>query len=431
MHGLVALDASGSPLTPLITWADTRAAAQARALTQRRDGLDIYHRTGTPLHPMSQLAKLMWFREHDRSTFDRTVKWVSLKELILRELVDELVVDHSSASATGLFNLQRLDWDEDVLDMLQLSRDKLSAHVPTTEVVGRLGRDRARGLALPIGTPVVAGASDGALANLGVGAVLRGMVGCTIGTSGAVRMCVAEPLTDARGRTFCYALTPDRWVIGGATSNGGIALRWLRDRVLPTSDTAGAPERDRYRQMSEMAGRVAAGSDGLLFLPHLLGERAPQWHANARAAFIGLTIQHGREHLVRSVMEGVTLQLWRVLTTLAEIGGEPREIRATGGFARSRLWRQIVADVFGAGVSFPREPESACLGAAVLAMKAVGSISSLAAVEDMVVIDHRHDPFPEDRAVYRELGEIFTTLYDQLSDDFDRLARLQGARDPR
>jgi gluconokinase len=177
--------------------------------------------------------------------------------------------------------------------------------------------------------------------------------------------------------------------------------------------------------MTAMAETVPAGSDGLLFLPYLLGERAPQWDPHARAAWVGLTIRHGSAHLVRSVMEGVVLQLLSVLQVLETVGGEAREMRATGGFARSSLWRQIMADIFGTEVSFPKDPESSCFGAAALGMHALGLIDSLHDVDELVAIEHRHEPRAQEHGAYARLAEVFPRLYEDLRRDFAELADVQ------
>ncbi|MFN2489430.1 MAG: gluconokinase [Actinomycetota bacterium] len=426
MHGLMALDEKGAPLTRLITWADGRAVEQARRLKERSDGSSIYGRTGTPLHPMSPLAKLLWFRECDSTTFERSAHWIGMKEYLLLRLFGVLIVDHSIASATGLFDLRELDWDADLLEMVNVARDALPEPVATTHAVGGLSKEWSGRLELPDGVPFVVGASDGVLANLGVGAIDAGVAACTIGTSGAVRMCAPEPRTDAKGRIFCYALTDDLWVLGGPINNGGVALSWLRENVfLDVAGAATASGRDPYEDLVGLASEAPAGSGGLIFLPYLLGERAPHWNADARGALIGLTIRHDRTHIVRAVMEGVALQLHSVLRVLEDVTGEATEFRATGGFARSSLWRQIAADVFGSDVLFPKRHESSCFGAAVLAMFALGMIDSLGRVKDMVAIEHRHSPDAAAARVYAQLAEVFPSLYAGVEPHFGRLSDLQ------
>ncbi len=426
MHSLIGLDPEGRPLTPLITFADNRASEQARRIKQEMDGPAIHRRTGTPIYPMSPLAKLLWFAEEAPDTFWRAARWVSIKEYVLFRLFGEFVVDHSIASATGLFGLERLHWDEEVLRLLGLPEEKLSHPVTTTHVMVGLGREVAARLGLDPKIPFVVGASDGTLANLGVGAVEPGVFACSIGTSGAVRAVIPHPELDEEGRIFCYALTEDMWVVGGPINNGGIAFRWVRDDMFPDLKEAALKDgKDPYNLLSELAGRAEVGSGGLVFLPYLTGERAPHWNADASATFFGLTLRHRREHLVRAVLEGVTYQMYAVARVLEEVAGEPEEVRATGGFARSALWRQIMADVFGREILFPESHESSCWGAALLCMKALGEIDSLDEAKKLARISRRHRPDPDAAESYRRLVETFLRLYERLEPEFEALSELQ------
>ncbi len=329
MHGLVALDRHDRPLTPLITWADTRAVAQAERL--REEHPDLYGRTGTPLHPMSPLVKLCWLRENEPDTFAAARRFVGVKELVLHALCGEWALDHSVASGTGLFNIRELDWDAEALDVAGVQAGQLGTLVEAKHLFGE----------------VVAGAGDGPLANLGVGAVRPGVAAVSIGTSGALRVMVEQPTTDPAGQVFCYALTPGRWAVGGAINNGGVVLRWAGEALAP--DLGEHAE----EALLALAAEVPAGSDGLIMLPYLLSERAPHWSAQPRGAYVGLTRAHGRGHLIRAAVEGVCLQLALVLASVRAAGNDVREVRATGGFARSPLWRQILTDVLGMEVGFP------------------------------------------------------------------------------
>lgn len=426
MHTLMGLDTNGRPLTASITYADNRATEQATRIREEMDGPAIHQRTGTPIHSMSPLTKLLWFRERDPDTFNRAGKWISIKEYVFYRLFGEYVVDYSIASATGLFNLKNLNWDDGVLKMLRLSKEKFSRLVPTTHVVEGLKPEYADRLGLDCGTPFVVGASDGVLATLGVGATEPGVLACSIGTSGAVRGVVARPQIDDQRRLFCYALTEDRWVIGGPINNGGIALQWAQDALCPDLGAVAREQgRDTYGLMDEMAGGIPAGSEGLIFLPYLMGERAPHWNADVSAVFFGLTLQHRRKHLIRAVMEGVIYQMHSVALVLQDVAGYPREIRATGGFARSALWRQIAADVSQREIAFPDSYEGSCWGAALLGMRALGAIDSLDVARQLTKISTRHWPDENSTRVYEELVEIFIRLYERLEPEFAAISRFQ------
>jgi gluconokinase len=417
LHALVALDARGEPLTPIVTWADSRAADAARELRESARGLALHRRTGTPVHPMSPLLKLRWFADHAPEIAERAACWVGVKELVLRELVGETVVDEGVASATGLFDLDERAWDAEALAYAGIGADRLPRLVPTTEVLALTAAGAA--LAdLPAGTPVVIGAGDGPLANLGLGAITPGTVACSIGTSGALRVVADAPRVDDRGRVFCYVLAPGRWVVGGATNNGGIVLDWLRSAVAPDLDDPAA--------LLDLAARAEPGCGGLLFLPHLLGERAPHWRTGARGGYVGLTREHRREHLVRAAIEGVCLQLALVLQALGEAGVEVREVRATGGFSRSALWRQILASAFGRPVGFAVSPEGSALGAALLGMTALGLHDGLDRASELVDVTDTQEPDPRASDLYARLLPIFDQSSQALTGTFDALAAVEG-----
>ncbi|MEJ2803897.1 gluconokinase [Comamonadaceae bacterium PP-2] len=426
MHSLIAIDGDDQPLTHSITWADNRAAPWAERIGTEWDGLAIYRRTGTPIHPMSPLAKLVWLRHEKPELFARTRRFVGIKEFVFHRLFGQWVVDHSIASATGLFNLERLDWDEGALAMAGIEADQLATPRPTTDSLRSLPASLAESLGLPADTPFVLGANDGVLSNLGVNAIQRGEVAVTIGTSGAMRCVVDRPLTDAEGRTFCYALTQDHWVVGGPVNNGGIILRWVRDEFAAAeTETAKRLGIDPYEVLTRIAERVSPGAEGLLFHPFLAGERAPYWDARLRGSFFGLGMHHGKEHMIRAALEGVIFNLYSILPAVEAVAGTSRAIKATGGFARSPMWRQMMADVFNRDVIVPESFESSCLGAAVLALYALGHVESLDVVADMVGATHRHSPDPESAALYDQLKPVFLSLPHKLQDEYRTLAAFQ------
>jgi gluconokinase len=418
MHSLLGLDGDGNPLTPLITWADTRASAQADRLRDQGRALELQKRTGTPVHPMSPLVKLMWLRETDPELHRRAARWVGIKEYVLGRWCGSDVVDHSIASATGLLALDTLDWDDEALDLAGVGRAQLPDPVPVTTVLRTLTKQAADDLGLPAGTPVVIGASDGPLANLGIGAVHPGQTACSIGTSAALRVMVEKPAVDENGGVFCYAFVPGRYVVGGALNNGGVVLDWLGQALAPELGE------DSEAEMAQLAAKAPAGSAGLLMLPYLLGERAPHWSSLPRGAYVGLTRTHRREHLSRAALEGVCLQLALVLASFDAAGIEVRQLRATGGFARSPFWRQLLADVLGVPVSFPKGHEGSSFGAALLGMEALDLVASIDVAADLVEIDSTLEPDPRAAALYRQLRPVFGNLFDALAPTFAELRRL-------
>lgn len=424
MHSLIGLDADGNPLTPSITWADSRASGQAERLRAAPSGLALHRRTGTPVHPMAPLPKLVWFAEQEPKLHERVSHWVGIKDLVLRRLAEALVTDHSVASGTGLMDIHRLAWDTGALRIAGITEEQLPQLVPTTHVLPGLTAEAARATGLPADTPLVVGAGDGPLANLGLGAVRPGVVACSIGTSGAMRVMVERPGVDPLGGVFCYALTEDRWVVGGAINNGGIVLQWAHDALAPELGE------DAEEELLGLAAQAPVGSGGLIMLPYLLSERAPHWSALPRGAYIGLTHGHGRAHLVRAALEGVCQQLALVLSSVRAAGNEVREVRASGGFARSPLWRQILADALGMPVRFPAGHEGSGFGAALLGMQALGLISSVEVAADLVQIEETVHPDPAAAATYAALLPLFSELYDALVPTFASLRRLAPSLPP-
>jgi gluconokinase len=379
MHGLVALDVDLRPVTPLVTWADGRATGTARSLHDEGIAAGLHAATGVPVHPMSPLAKLRWFERHDPATWARARWWVGVKELLLVWLTGSLATERSSASGTGLLDVVTGRWSPTALAAAGVDADRLPEVLPTTATLALAG-PAATGVGLPAGTPVVAGAADGPLANLGSGALAPGTAGLSLGTSGAVRMAVDSPRVDDRGRSFCYSLTDELWVIGGAVSNGAGVLRWAGSALAP--DLAGGDgDEAGDAALLALAAGAPPGSDGLVMLPHLLPERAPLWDPDLPGAYLGLRAHHTRAHLVRAAMEGVGLQLRLVLDALDEVV-PVATVRGTGGAFRAPLWRQVVGAALGRPLTVVGAEDGTALGAAALALVALGAASDLVVAVD-------------------------------------------------
>lgn len=428
MHSVIAVDDKDVPLTNCITWADNRSAAWAEKIRNEMDGLAIYQRTGTPIHPMSPLCKIAWL-EHDRPQIaKKTKKYVGIKSFIFFKLFRQYVVDYSIGSCSGLMNLQALNWDEGALQTAGITEEKLGKLVSTKEIFQGCDADFAKTMGILPETPFVIGASDGVLSNIGVNAIRKGEVAVTIGTSGAIRTVLPKPKTDPKGRIFCYALTEDHWVIGGPVNNGGVVLRWLIDELAASEkETAKRLGLDPYDMLTDIAANVSPGSNGLLFHPFLSGERAPLWNANARGSFIGLTLSHKKEHMIRAVLEGVIFNLYTVFLALNEVMDSPvTSLKATGGFAKSKLWRQILADVFDQEVIVPKSYESSCLGAALLGLLAKGEIDSFDVVDEMIGKTHHHQPIAENTQIYRELMPSFIRISRLLVPEYEQIASFQS-----
>jgi gluconokinase len=410
MHSLIALDDRGAPLTPSITWADLRAVEQAERLWQTDEGRDFHRHTGTPIHPMSPLMKLMWFREAQPEVAAAARRWVGIKEFVVAQLTGEYVVDRSIGSATGLLDMETGAWWRPALAAAGVDPEQLPEVVPTDHQL-RLTDAASSGLDLA-GTPLVVGAGDGPLANLGAGAVRPGVAACSLGTSSAVRVIVENPGIDAHGRVFCYQLTEGRWSVGGAISNGGAVLEWAGKALAP--DLESSPKED----LISLAAEAPPGADALLMLPYLMSERAPHWSPLARGVYIGLTRAHRRPHLIRAALEGVCQQLALVLEAVREAGYEVREVRATGGLLRDHRMRQLFTDVLGSDVCFTAATDGSAFGAALLGMGARGLIGSLDVAADLVPVVETLQPNADAAAVYRTQRSVFDGLFDTLAPTF-------------
>ena len=425
MHTLIAMDAQNQPITNSIIWADQRSVSQSEKLKQNEIGNAIYRRTGTPIHPMSPLLKLMWMRESQPDTFRQAAKFVSLKEYIFYQLFERYVVDYSIASATGLFNLQQLNWDEQALGIAGITKEQLSELVPTTYILQGMKVEYAQAMGLAPDTPTVIGANDGVLANLGVGAISSNYAAITVGTSGAVRTVSQQPITDPQQRTFCYYLSDNLWVIGGSINSGGIIFRWLRDEFC-TAEVEQAKQLgiDAYDVMIQEAVKVPAGAAGLLCLPFLAGERSPYWNPKARGVFFGVGLHHTRAHFIRAVLEGILFAIYSVNVAVQDLTDTAKEIRISGGFARSEVWLQMMSEGFGQEVVTPEVYEASGFGAALLAMYAVGAIAHLSDAHQLIRINQRYQPQIES-GIYQDLFCLYQRVYNNLVEEFDSITNYQ------
>jgi len=426
MHSLILMDKNDQPLTRAITWADNRAAKYSEELKENGVGAQIYAKTGTPIHPMAPLSKILWLRNEQPELFNKTKKFIDLKSYVFFRLFGVYKMEYSIASATGMFNIFKLDWDQQALDLLKITRDQLPELVEPTDMIKNIDKKYGDLLGISADIPFIFGGSDGVLSNLGVNAIDPGVVAVTIGTSGAVRVVVDKPVVDPNGKLFCYALTKDKWVVGGPVNNGGIVFRWVKDQLFaPEKITAEQMQVSTYNILTQIAEKIPAGSDGLLFHPYLGGERAPIWNAYARGSFFGLTRKHTRAHMVRAALEGIVYNLYVVMLTIEGVAGKPKSIQATGGFSRSSLWRQMLADIFEQDVTIPESFESSCLGAAVLGMYALGYIDDLSAVKDMIGVTDVHKPNKDNFEVYRELLPIWIRVSEVLEPEYKEIATFQ------
>lgn len=401
LHGVVAIDGRGATLTPAWTWADTRAAAEAAELRRMPGAADVVERTGTPLHPMSWLAKLRWAAGAAPDLRARAARWVAPKDVLVERWTGVWATDASTASATGLWNGDERRWDDEALALAQVDPQRLPDVVAPTWTVP-LSAAGAAELDLRAGTPVVVGAGDGPVAHLGLDAPPGGAAAAALGTSGALRVALGERRGDPTGRRFCYLLDGTTWVTGGATSSAGLVLGWLRDALLPDvrdeAIAAGRHPDEAILTLAEAAG--AAAPTGLVVVGALAGERAPLWQPDLRGRVTGLSLEHTRVDIARAALEGAVVALAAVAATLPE--ALPAEVRLAGGLARHRLLRRLLADALDRPVVIVDAVEPGCTGAAALGARAIGLVDdAFAAARAWVRPVDRTEPHPEGVAVLR------------------------------
>ncbi len=414
MHSLMAIDGNGAPLTNIITWADLRSKKYSEDLRQQSIGKKIYEKTGTPIHPMSPLCKLMWFRDTQPAIFEKASKFISIKEYIWFHFFGKFLVDYSIASGTGLFDIYKLRWFEKALRVAGIAEDRLSAPVSPQHIEVNLSGAYQKKMGLPGNVPFIIGGTDGCLANLGSGAISAGEMSLTIATSGAARMASPEPKHDPKQRIFNYILTESVYISGGPVNNGGNTVKWYAENFMQTQN---AGTKDFSELMQGPAG-VPPGCDGLVFLPYLLGERAPIWDANARGVFFGITADHTSPYFLRAVMEGVGFSLYQIGLSLEQTIGPIKKIYASGGFIKSSIWLQMMADIFDRDVYVMNIADASAIGAAMISLYAIGKIKDLEETKKMIAPQQTYRPDKNNHAVYMKNFSVFERLYDKLKDEF-------------
>ena len=423
MHSLLAVDEDGVPLGNAITWADNRGKKEAASLKGTELGDTIYKATGTPIHPMSPLVKIAWMRNHDAEKFSQTRKFLSIKSYVVQQLTGACIIDHSIASATGLMNIHTLNWDASALEFAGINADRLPDLVPVTYSDIRLKREYQKSLRLSDSVKILIGSSDGCLATLGAGVWEPGRATITIEDSGAFRVIGEKIIEDSAQRLFNYRLTDRLIVSGGPTNNGGVIFEWFANQF---GDPGMGYDLDKTIQdLVKEASTASAGSDGLLFLPYLLGERAPIWNANARGCYFGLHIRHERKHIIRATIEGILFEILSIGKTL-EAYREISSLSINGSFASIPFCTQMIADMFNRPVNTLSHGDSIGVGAYVLSATELGIFPNLEQASKVVQMHETFSPDPKAHEVYKQYFKIFESLIAKLGDEFDQLAMLQG-----
>ncbi|MEM2073475.1 MAG: xylulokinase [Nitrososphaeria archaeon] len=427
MHGLCCFDKYGKPLTKLIPWVDVRAGEQAKKLENMLGAEEIYKRTGCPPLFVYIAPKILWMKENRPEIFSQCKKILTAQDYVIFRLFGDYYTNPSLASGSQLLNINSVKWDEKLLEAVGISEDYLPVLVEGDRVFDKLPSHVATQLSLDEGVPVALGASDGALSNVGLGAVKEGVCAVNLGSSGAVRVVSKRPIWDnSKMRFFCYYIASKHWLCGGAVNNCGIVLRWYRDNLADKErEKASELGIDAYRLLDEEAEKVRAGCDGLIFLPFMSGERFPIRDPYVRGMFFGLSLGHVKGHIIRSMMEGITFTIKWIADALEE-HTSIKIIKISGGGARSPLWRQIVSDIFEKKVVKTNVEEASALGAAILAGIAVGDYKSMEDASEKLVKDEEiHEPKNDNVKVYRQYFEIFKDAYKGSREYCERLLKVK------
>ena len=422
LHSVMAVDGHGDPLTGVITWADGRAVEQAGAVAGTPTGKSIYRETGCPAHGMYPLYKVMWLRENRPEIFQQARRYVSAKEYLGFRLTGVWRVDYSLAAGSGFLNTYTLKWSDPAIDLAGIRKDQLSPLAAPVALLGTLQAEAAAQMGIPVNTPVVMGSSDAVNSSIGAGAVAPTQATLMIGTSGALRVVSPRPVLDPEARSWCYAIDERHWLVGGAINNGGVALSWLRDCL----NQAHPGQPLTFEEVLALAGRAPAGSKGLVCLPLFAGERSPNWNLNARAVFFGMGLEHELRHVARALLEGIGFRFKSLLQVLLEIGLDVQQIVASGGFTKSGLWLQVMADVLGRELNVTAWGETSALAAAFWAALAAGRAGSMEEIRKWVHDGRACRPVPENTAVYERVYPLYTKLYQAAAGSFDDIARLQN-----
>lgn len=363
MHSLILMDEKDQPLTKSILWSDSRAEELVEEFKKREDAGAFYQKTGTPLHPMSPFFKLLWF-QNNTDLLKKTKKAIGIKEFIMRKLSGEYVVDYSIASATGLFHLQDLIFDEEILQELSMVPSQFSRPVDVEEMFSLKNLEALSRTKLPSSCKVLIGGSDGCLANLGGDVTEPYEAAVTLGTSGAVRITSDRILLHPEGKTFCYYLRKGQYVLGGAVNNGGNVLAYLSGLFYEHPGHF-------YRDLSKNLLESKPGAEGITFIPYLYGERAPYYDGHLFAGFVGITPRAEKKHFIRAAVEGIFFNLKEVLTEIERLHGKISLLKVSGGVFENHEMASILAEVMGCEVQRVDAASSSALGAVRLGIEGI------------------------------------------------------------
>lgn len=423
MHGAVFLDKDNKVIRPAILWCDTRTSKQCKEITEKAGEERLFSLVSNAAFEGFTAPKILWLKENEQENYKRVKTLLLPKDYIVYKLTGILATEVSDAAGTLLFDVRNRKWSGELLDILEINESILPPVLNSIDIVGKVSAEASKLTGLSSETKIIAGGADNACSAVGNGIIEEELISSSIGSSGVIFAHTDTFKQDYKGRvhTFNHAV-PNKWYLMGVMLTAGLSLKWFRDNF-------GQLERgieylsgiDSYELLDKEAASIAPGSDGLIFLPYLNGERTPHRNARARGVFFGLSLRHKKGHFVRSIMEGVTFGLRDSLEIIKELGISPRQIRLTGGGAKSNLWCQIQADIFNSEVAIMEIDEGPAFGAALLAGVGSGVYANIeTAAAKTVRVVQRIKPIPENVVIYEKLYPIFNSLYIALRNEYDK-----------
>ncbi len=427
MHGLVMLDGAGQVLRPAIIWCDQRTQAQTEWMERQLTREACIQITANPPMTGFTAAKLLWVKQQEPEVYARCAQVLLPKDYIRYRLTGQYLSEVSDGAGTQMMDVPKRRWSQELMRTLGLDIGLLPPLTESQAISSSVSKEGARQTGLIEGTPVSAGAADNAAAAIGTGVVRQGQAFTTLGSSGVVYSVVDQVRIDPEGRvhTLC-ASVPGKWTVMSCTQAAGLSLRWLRDTVCqPEVMQAEAEGVDPYVVMTRLAQQVRPGAERLLFLPFLMGERSPHPDPNCRGVFFGLSAVHGRAQMIRAVMEGVAFSQAACVDVFGQMSVSIDSMMMTGGGARSPLWRQMLADLYGCPVSTLARDQGPAFGAAILAGVGVGLFSDLqTACDQFVSAGDSLQPDPASAAQYQPYYQLYKSLYPLMKPAFEHLAAI-------
>ncbi len=425
MMGCLCVDRDGHPLRNSLIWADMRSTKQENQLKSQIGAADFYQISGHRLSSSYSLTKLMWIKENEPDVYRHTYRMLNAKDYMIYRLTNRFVTEPSDASSTCMFDLNRLDWSDELIRIAELDRDKLPEIIPSVAIAGHVTREAAEATGLMEGTPVVCGGGDGCCAAVGTGVVREGIANCCLGTSSWISLASKKPIYDEDMTAFNFAhIVPGYIMPCGTMQTGGGALSWAANILFGGTEHIPRPlSDDIYATIGKEVEASPIGANRLLFLPYLMGERSPRWNDRAKGSFIGLTLGHTRGDMLRAVMEGVGYNLDIILDAFRNSGEQIDELVLVGGGARNACWRTILSDIFDLPLLIPSALEEATsMGAAITAGVGVGLFDDFSASDRFVRIQARQEPNSSSQAIYRDMKSLFEAAYQANLALFDQLS---------